>query len=421
MVCKTGAASFDRRQLLRGVGALGAMAALPSLATACAGSAATSSNSSGGASGGPGQTLKIGLIVPLGGVYQTVGQEMKNGFQLYLDMNGNKLGGRLVDLVIADEGDAPSNAQQSAQRLIYNDKVEFASGVVTSSAAVALRNTFDTGKVPLIISNANVTELSTTAKSPYVYRTSGTFAQQGGSAGKWFYDNVAKSDVWVIADDFVGGHNIADAFKQAFTAAGGTVAGQIFTPFQKTTDFEPYFTQVKNANAKGVFAFFGGSEAIAFMKQYHSFGLAGNIPAAGQGSLVDSAVLSAEGDDGLHFPATGNYYVPVLDNPVNKEFSKQYQSKFGHEPAYYACSSYDAAQLIDLALKKTDGRTSDAKALISAMENPGDFQSPRGPMKMDPATHNPIEHFYVYENVKENGQVTPKLLADTGESKTPSS
>lgn len=421
MVGKIEGASFDRRQFLRGMGVVGAMVAVPSLTAACGGSAASSAKSSAGGSGGNSKNLKIGLIIPLGGVFQSVGQEMKNGLQLYLDTHGNKLGGRTVDLVVGDEGAAPADAQQTAQRLIYSEKIDFATGVVTSSAGVALRNTFDTAKVPLIISNANVTELSTKSKSPYVYRTSATFAQQGGSAGKWFYDNLAKSDVWVMADDFVGGHDIADSFSKAFTAAGGTIGGQVFTPFQKTTDFEPYFTQVKNANAKGIFAFFGGSEAIAFMKQYHSFGLAGSIPAAGQGSLVDSAVLSAEGADGLNFPATGNYYVPVLDNAVNKDFRDKYKAKFGHEPAYYACSSYDAAQLIDLALHKTNGSTSDANALVKALENPGEFKSPRGPMRMDAATHNPVEHFYVYENVQENGQTVPKIIADCGEYATPSS
>src|SRR5689334_8456345 len=117
MVGKIEGASFDRRQFLRGMGALGAMVALPSLTAACGGSAASSSKSSAGGSG-TSKSLKIGLIFPLGGVYQTVGAEMKNGFQLYLDTHGNKLGGRPVELVIGDEGAAPADAQQTAQRLI---------------------------------------------------------------------------------------------------------------------------------------------------------------------------------------------------------------------------------------------------------------------------------------------------------------
>jgi branched-chain amino acid transport system substrate-binding protein len=408
--------SIDRRQFLRGLGAAGALAAAPFALSACGGAATDSGKKTGG---GAGKTLKVGFIVPVGGVYQTISTLMINGFKLYLDTHGNKLGGRPVELVHADEGASVAAAQQAGQRLIYNDHVEFVAGVLKSDAAVGLRTTFDTGKVPLIIANANVTEVSTTAKSPYVYRTSASFYQQGGSAGKWYYDTLAKENVWIVADDYVGGHDIANAFKDTFTKAGGTVGGQLFTPFQKTTDFGPYLVQARNGGAKGIFAFFGGSEAIAFVKQYESFGL-GAIPLAGQGSLFDSAVLGAEGDAGYNKPATGNYYVPTLDNPVNKEFVAQYTKKYGNTPAYYSCSSYDAAQLIDLALTKTDGSTSDAKELISAMENPGEFKSPRGEMTMDPDTHNPIQHFYVYENVKTAaGATDEKIIADVGVFKQP--
>lgn len=408
---------IDRRQFLRGVGAVGALAMSSAALSACSG-AATSAGNSSKKTGGAGKTLKVGFIVPVGGVYQSVSTLMINGFQLYLDTHGNKLGGRPVEVVHADEGATVAAAQQAGQRLIYNDKVEFVAGVLKSDSAVGLRTTFDTGKVPLIISNANVTELSTTAKSPYVYRTSATFYQQGGSAGKWFYDTLVKENVWIMTDDYVGGHDIASAFKATFTKAGGTIGGELYTPFQKTTDFGPYLVQAKNGGAKGVFAFFGGSEAIAFTKQYASFGL-GSVPLAGQGSLFDSAVLSAEGDAGFNKPATGNYYVPTLDNPVNKDFVEQYKKKYNSAPAYYSCSSYDAAQLIDLALTKTGGSTSDAQKLIAALENPGKFQSPRGDMTMDAATHNPIEHFYVYENVKENGGVNEKIIADVGVFKQP--
>lgn len=400
-----------RRQFLRGVGATGALLAFPSLAAACGNSAAKSS----GGGGTKSSTLKVGVLTPLGGVFETVGKEMRDGFDLYLDTHGHKLGGRKVEVVTADEGKSPADATQAGQRLIFSDKVDFVIGVVTSSDAVALRDLFDSAKVPLVISNANVTALSTTAKSPWVYRTSASFQQQGASAAKWFYDNVAKSDVWVMADDFVGGHDIADSFTKEFTAAGGKVADSIFTPFQKTTDFQPYFTRLRNGDAKGVFAFFGGSEAIAFVKQYRSFGLFDQIPIAGQGSLADSAVLGAEGDAAIGWRGTGNYYVPTLDNPTNQEFRDRYRSAYSEEPSYYACSSYDAGQFIDLALKKTGGSTSDKDALVQALENPGEFDSPRGAMTMDAATHNPTEHFYVYQNVKENGKVTSKVIADVGE------
>lgn len=398
-----------RRQFLRGLGATGAVLALPSLAAACGNSAAKSAGKSSTSS-----TLKVGVLTPLGGVFETVGKEMRNGFKLYLDTHGNKLGGRKVEVITADEGKAPADATQAGQRLIFSDKVDFVIGVVTSADAVALRDLFDQAKVPLIISNANVTALSTTAKSPWVYRTSASFQQQGASAAKWFYDNVAKTDVWVMADDFVGGHDIAEAFTKAFTDAGGKVADSVFTPFQKTTDFQPYLTRVRNGGAKGVFAFFGGSEAIAFVKQYRSFGLFGKIPIAGQGSLADSAVLPAEQDDAIGWRGTGNYYVPTLDNPTNAQFRDRYTSTFDEEPSYYACSSYDAGQLVDLALKKTGGKTSDDDALVDALEHPGEFDSPRGEMTMDAATHNPAEHFYVYQDVKENGKIVSKVIADTG-------
>lgn len=408
---------LSRRRFLQSGLAVGAAAAIPSLLSACGSSgssskAATGTTKSGGSSSS-GKELVIGHLTATTGVFATVGAQMINGFETYLALNGGKLGGRPARTLTANTQGEATLALQGAQLLVTQDKVDFVDGLVSSASAAAVRNFFTQAQVPLVISNANNTTLSTTAVSPYVYRTSCTFAQYGTAAGKWFAANVAKDNVWVLAWDFVGGHEIGDAFVSSFKSAGGSIGGQIFTPFPNTADFEPFLTKIKNAGAKGVYAFYGGSNAISFVQQYRQFGLFDSVPLLGLASLADSSVVGAEGANGLGWQLETFYY-PLLQNSTNQKFVAAYRKAYSSDPSYYGCAGYDAAQLIDLALHKTGGSTSNKADLVKALENPGTFQSPRGYMEMNPATHNPKQNFYVVKNVQGSSGIEEQKVADMG-------
>ncbi|MGH3389426.1 MAG: ABC transporter substrate-binding protein, partial [Actinomadura sp.] len=227
-------------------------------------------------SGGGGQSagdVKIGLLIPLSGVYAPLGEDMRNGFQLYLDQHGGKLGGRAVKVVTADEGEGPQTGVPAAQKLVTQDQATAVVGVVNSATALGLRDFFHESKRPLLVANAGADAISGDRKSEYVWRTSFANGKVGGALGPAVADEVEGS-VYLIAPDYAAGRESVAGFRKTFEAAGGKIAGEKYTPFGKTQDFEPFLSAIRNSDAKAVYGFYAGAEAVNFVKQYRQFGLA---------------------------------------------------------------------------------------------------------------------------------------------------
>jgi len=403
-----GPVRVGRRTLLRLAGAAGAALALPQLAAACG-----SSDGGGSGSGGASDELKVGLLLELSAVYAVNGQDMRSGFELYLSEHGGQLGGRKVNLTVEDIAGDPAVGVQKATKLLRQERVAVASGIVTSSVALAVRDMFDTSKVPLIISNAGANSLTRDRKSRYLFRTSFSNWQPNYSMGQWVYDNVAKDGVYAVAPDYVAGHEQTDAFKEAYTKAGGKLAGEVHPPFATTQDYQPFLSQIRKANPKAVYAFFSGGEAVTFVKQYAEFGLKDSVPLVGPGFTVEG-VLEAQGDAALGV-RSGLHYTILLDNPTNQRFVAAYRQKFSKDPTVFSVQSYDAAQLIDLALKKTNGDTANQEAVAEALASVGEIDSPRGRFRLDATTHNPVQPFYLREVRKVGDRLGNVKIGDLGE------
>jgi branched-chain amino acid transport system substrate-binding protein len=403
-----GPGQVGRRTFLRLTGTAGAALALPQLLAACG-----SDGGGSGSGGGGADELKVGLLLELSGVYAVNGSDMRNGFELYLSEHGGQLGGRKASVVVEDIAGDPSVGVQKATKLLRQEKVAVASGIVSSAVALAVRDLFDTSKVPLVISNAGANTLTRDKKSKYLFRTSFSNWQPNYAMGQWVYDNVAKDGVFAVSPDYVAGHEQTDAFTEAYTKAGGKLAGKVHPPFATTQDYQPFLSQIGKANPKAVYAFFSGGEAVTFVKQYAEFGLKDSVPLVGPGFTVEG-VLKAQGEAALGV-RSGLHYTILLDNPTNKRFVSAYQQKFSKDPTVFSMQSYDAAQLIDLALKKTNGDTANQEAFAEALASAGEIDSPRGKFRLDATTHNPVQSFYVREVRKVGDGLGNVKIGDLGE------
>jgi branched-chain amino acid transport system substrate-binding protein len=405
--------SISRRQLLKRAGILGAAVGTPGLLSACG---VFGGDDDGG--GGTDEALKIGLLVPTSGVYAALGEDMRNGFDLYLDNNNGRLGGRRVELVVEDEGETPEGALRKAQKLVRQDRVTLVTGIVSSAAALSMRDLFDEEQVPLIISNAGANDLTGAARSPYVFRTSFANSQVSLPLGGWVYDNITQSNAFVTAPDYAAGAEATGGFRETFEAAGGSIVGESFPPFGTTDDYQPFLSDIERSGAEVVFAFYAGGEAITFVTQYEQFGLKDSIPLVGSGFLTDEGVLPAQKDAALGIQ-TSLHYTPRLDNPTNEEFSSAYQEAVDEPPTVYAVQQYDAAQVIDKAIRELDGDTGDVAALIEALANVGTIDSPRGEFEMDPETHNPIQPMYLREVQEVGGVLVNEPVENLGRTEAP--
>ena len=259
--------------------------------------------------------------------------------------------------------------------------------------------------MPLIVANAGNDEATGEACSPYIVRMSFSNGQVNRPMGAWMYEQGIRK-VFTLAPDYAAGRQMIDAFAATFTAAGGEIVGQEFTPFQKTQDFGPYLAQAKASGADAVYVFYAGGEAISLVKQYDSFGLKADLPLYGSGFLTSQLYVDAQGPaaEGV---VTALHYVPTIDNAANAAFVEAFLAETGRLPSEYAVQGYDAARAL---VEATKTGASDRAALANALRQVS-FEGPRGALSIDPATNNLVQPIYVYETVAGENGLTQKVLA----------
>lgn len=350
------------------------------------------------------QDIKVGLLLPFSGVYAALGNDIEAGFTTALEQFGSETPATF-EIVREDTEVKPPVALAKAKKLILQDKVDVISGIVSSGVLGAVRDMVHGAGVPLIVANAGNDEATGEACSPYITRMSFSNGQVNRPMGQWMYDQGIRK-VYTLAPDYAAGRQMIDGFVQTFTAAGGEIVGQEFTPFQKTQDFGPYMAQAKSSGAEAVFVFYAGGEAISFVKQYDSFGLKAELPLYGSGFLTSSLYVNAEGPaaEGV---ITALHYVPTLDNPANAQFVEAFKAKTGRVPSEFAVHGYDAGRALIEAVKA--GAT-DRESLANALRQVS-FDGPRGALSIDPATNNIVQPIYVYETIAGTDGLTQKVLA----------
>jgi branched-chain amino acid transport system substrate-binding protein len=347
------------------------------------------------AQGGP---LKIGLVLPYSGVYQVLGESITQGMELVFAREGNKVAGRDVVMIKEDDEMQPPVGIRKTEKLIESDKVDILTGPVHSGILMGMRDKVHNSKTILIVSNAGADAISRERCSKWIFRTSFSNWQPNQPMGGWVAKNVGK-EVFITAPNYQAGKDQLNAFKETFIAGGGKLIGEEY-PKLGETDYAPLLTKIRQSGAKAVYAFFSGTDAVNFVKQYDQFGLKGQVKLTGAGFLTEPDVLPAQGKAALGI-ITGHFYTPQLDSPVNKKFVSDFKAKFGGKtPDGFACQGHDTAEVIVRALKTVNGNTQDKEKLVAALEKV-QFESPRGWFSFDPKTHNVIQPYIYVREVKE--------------------
>ena len=364
--------------------------------TACGGSALSGE----GGDGGGDDSVKIALLVPQSGVYAPLGKDMEAGFRLYLEENDDQLGGKDVEITVVDEGAGPEDGVPAGTKLAQDESVDAVVGVVNSATALGLTDSFAEAKKPLIIANAGADDITGKDSSEYVWRTSFANGEVGAAIGKHVADEVGDGSVYLVGPDYAAGEEFLAGFKKTFEDAGGTIAGTQMTPFGKTTNFQPYLQKVRNKKPDAVFAFYAGSEAVTFVKQYDQLGLHGDIPFYATGFLTEGGALEAQGKsaNGIF---TSLHYSSALDNDVNTEFVAAYEKENDGPPTTYSVQAYDAANALDEALE--DGTSGDD--IVSGLQGIDEIDSPRGAWSFS-EEQGPDQTYYLRKVEQQDGAWT---------------
>ena len=350
------------------------------------------------------EDIKVGLLLPFSGVYAGLGGDIEAGFNLALTQYGGETDATF-EIIREDTEVKPPVALGKTKKLILQDDVDVIAGIVSSGVLGAVRDMVHSAGVPLIVANAGNDAATGESCSPYITRMSFSNGQINRPMGTWMAEQgIGK--VYTLAPDYAAGRQMIDAFSTSFTAAGGEIVGQEFTPFQKTQDFGPYLAQAKASGADAVYVFYAGGEAISFVKQYDSFGLKADLPLYGSGFLTSSLYVNAEGPaaEGV---VTALHYVPTIDSGLNAAFVGAFIEETGRVPSEFAVQGYDAARAL---IEATKTGASDRETLANALRQVS-FEGPRGQLSIDPATNNIVQPIYVYETVAGDDGLTQKILA----------
>jgi branched-chain amino acid transport system substrate-binding protein len=392
-----------RRRVTRSVGA-GAMA----LTLAACGGGSLGGNDNGSDGEGDG-TVRIGLVIPQAGVYTPLGEDMKQGWDLWLEQNDGMMGSYEVETVVADEGESPDTGVPAVQRLLTEGDVAALVGIVNSATALGVADAVTEAETPLIVANAGAEAVTKEAASPYVWRSSFTNAQIAAAMGEHLAAEGI-GPVYVMAPDYAAGQEVVAGFTEAYEAGGGTIAGQALTPFGTTQDFQPFLSGVRSSGAEAVFVFYAGGEAVSFVQQYDEFGLKDSIPLYGSGFLTEGSVLDAQGDSAVGVRTTLHYSTEI-DNEANAAFVEAYQAAYDELPTTYAVQAYDAANVLGRALAEVEDLS--GPAITEALDGLGQIDdSPRGPWSFTDQT--PEQSIYLREVADEGGTLLNTVVTDLG-------
>jgi branched-chain amino acid transport system substrate-binding protein len=361
-------------------------------------------------------TVKIGVILPYSGPFADAANQLDAGIKLYMQLNGDEVAGKKIEIIRKDTGGpAPDVAKRLAQELVVRDRVDILAGFALTPEALGAADVATEAQKLMVVMNAATSVI--TENSPYIVRTSLTVPQVNYPFGKWAAEQGIK-EVYTLVADYGPGNDAEASFSKGFTEGGGTIVGSDKTPVQNP-DFSAFVQRVKDAAPEAVYIFIpGGGQPAALGKALAERGLTPpDTKILAQGELTHPEALESMGDvaEGI---VTTFHYTLERDDPINKEFVAAYEAaNNGRSPDLFSIGGYDGMHLIYEALKKTNGDAS-GDALLEAAKGMS-WQSPRGPIAIDPETRDTIQTVYIREVQKVGDGLQNVIISEIPDVKDP--
>src|SRR5690348_15900908 len=337
------------------------------------------------------EKIKLGVIVTLSGPAAALGQQVRDGFALAVKDLGSKMGSRDVEVVVVDDELKPDGAVTKVKGLLERDKVDFVVGPIFSNMLQAIHRPIVESKTFLISPNAGTSSFAGKECSPFFYMTSYQNDQVHEVLGKVAQDRGYKR-VYLLVPNYQAGRDSVAGFKLDYK---GEIVEESYMPLG-SLDFQPELSKISSLKPDAVFTFMPGGMGVNLVKQYRQAGLADSIPVL-SAFTVDESTLPAQQDAAIGMFG-GADWAPNLDNPQSKKFVAGYEAAYNAVPGSYAMQAYDAAMLIDSAIKAVKGDLSNKDAVAAALKK-ADFTSLRGGFKFNTNGY-PIQDFYLTKVAK---------------------
>ncbi len=327
------------------------------------------------------ETIKVGFMAPLSGIFAQAGKDMLEGIKLAFEQIGYQTAGRKIELIEEDDEGNPAVAQAKYRKLVTQDRVHILTGVLLSNTKKNM--------------------------SKWILRTNFAASQPMHALGDYAARVLKYKKVAAIAMDNPFGHEQIGGFQRVFEDQGGRVTQKIWVPLN-ALDFAPYLTPVSR-DVDAVCAVFVAAQGVRFIKQYAEYGLKGKLPLIGSGVMTDEHVIRNLGDEAVG--AVGALiWAPTLATPANRTYMKLAEAKVGRTPAYFTAVMYSAGRWVAEAAKIVEGRVEDRERFLAAIRKASEtVEDPRGPIKLD-EWGNPTQNVYILKVERVGGKLTNTIL-----------
>ena len=358
------------------------------------------------------QEVKVGVVLTYTGIGAEFAQLIDRGMEQYLKLNADQVKPYKITLIKRDaKNPGGADAKVAVQELLTQDKVDVLAGWVYSPNAIASAPIVAAGKKLAVIMNAGTAHI--TDMAPEYVRTSFSMWHAGFGLGEAAAKLLKAKTAVVGYTDFPPGKDSLNAFKRGFEAHGGKVIDEI--PMggpAAVPDLTPFFQRAKDKKPDVFFVFVpAGDHAAAVVKTYGALGMrAAGIKLIGPGDITQDTKLQGMGEAAVGL-ITMHHYNADLDNPENKRFVAAWKKDYGADatPDFMAVGGYDGMAAIVHAAKATQGKMEPDKAL-AALKG-WKFNSPRGPIMIDPDTRDIVMNEYLSEVVKgADGKLHQKVI-----------
>ncbi|HEX5540904.1 MAG TPA: ABC transporter substrate-binding protein [Micromonospora sp.] len=352
------------------------------------------------------EPVRIGMILPESGSNKPIGDELRKGFELFLALNNERLGGHPVELLTANEGNSVESGRKALDSLL-KENVLALTGVADSDILLGMRDTVEKTQVPLIASNASPASLLSVV---YIWRTSYVNSEPGLALGPYVRDQVKSGKIGIIAEEHLFGRDAVEGFRQGFGESDPRIANPtIWVPHIAEPGKNSYSAKIQELlaqNPSAIYCVFDGPRAVAFIKQLRAAGYRGaNRKIFAPGFLTEGSVLDQLGEDAEGIQTTLNYSTD-LRNAANRRFASAFDAH-GTSPTTYAVASFDAAQVLDKAIRLAGDQLT-PKQILLALGRLGQIDSPRGLWQFN-QPRTPQQTWYLRE-VRRDGQVLSNML-----------
>ena len=334
--------------------------------------------------------VKVGLLSSQTGPFAAVGRQMEGGVRLYMQEHGDRVAGKRIELIVKDDGGVADQTRRLAQELVTNDRVHVLAGFTLTPGALATAPVATQAKTPMIVMLGATSIIPD--RSPFIVRTSLSVPQLAYPYAEWIHGQGAKSLVTFVSD-YGPGIDYENYVSAAFEAKGGKIAQKIRVPLANP-EFAPFLQRLVDLKPDAVFVFVpSGGVGVALMNQLKERGVAqSGMKIYAEGSMLDDDSLNGMGDSALGM-VSSHTYSAAHPSAKNKAFVEGYRKLNGRRPNIVAAYGYDGMHLVYEALKKTGG-SADGEKMVVAMKGM-EWESPRGPVKVDPETRDLVQNVYV--------------------------